>query len=192
MIWPEIGRKLFHLIGLCYVACLVFLPRPVFITLFFFLTLILASSEIFRLCFKPFNAWIVNHCGALIRDHEKTRISGVLWMMLGVLGTAVLLASTSLAAASILYLIIGDAAASVLGKYIGGIKWPGSKKTLVGSAACFLSCVLIGFFVVLPGYGWKGVLVGATAATVFEWGVIPLDDNFTVPIGSALTFLIAL
>ena len=110
-------------------------------------------------------------------------------MLLGLTLTIAVAGVSSVATAVFLYLIIGDALASLVGKSFVGPYWGRSDKRLAGSAACFVACVVIGFFVLKPHFGWSSVFVGALAATVFELGLIPFDDNFTIPFGSALVLM---
>jgi dolichol kinase len=129
--------------------------------------------------------------GGMLREKEAQHFSGVFWMALGVFSVAVLIAPFPLFASVLLYLLLGDTAASLVGKsWPSGPRLFGTPKSIAGSAACFVTCVLIGFFVVRPVFGWPAVWVGAAAATAAEANPFSIDDNFFMPFVSALAFLL--
>ena len=85
------------------------------------------------------------------------------------------------------FLILGDTAAAVVGKAIG--RTPVFGKTLEGSIACFVVCVLVGW--AIPDLSWARTIAGAAMATLFELLPVPLDDNLRIPLASgfAMTLL---
>ncbi len=103
-------------------------------------------------------------------------------------------------AAGILPMAYGDAIASLVGQKIGRHKYNVfSTKSIEGSLAMFATCFL-GMLVVLPFFAWfsslsyigfaLASLCAAVVATVCE-GLSPKGfDNLTVPLFSALTFLL--
>ncbi|MCB4756534.1 MAG: hypothetical protein LHV69_05820 [Elusimicrobia bacterium] len=186
----EIKRKLFHLVSLGYVAGLYGIPEPAYIVALLSFLALVSLVEFLRLKFKPVNDWFFRHFGGLFRKEEGTRLTGAFWMLLGVTITVTLSAEKQVAVSAILYLILGDGVASLAGKSLRGPRWPNSVKRLTGSLACFLVCVLIGYYLLLPTHGWIGVLAGALTATVVEVLPLPLNDNLTIPVGSVLTLLI--
>ncbi len=183
----EIKRKSFHLLGLVYVVGLLILPRTTFLMIVTSLFIGVLIVEIIRLRTEAINVWILDHFGGIFRKEERRKISGVFWMLAGVVSSVVLLDSWRLSVTAILYLILGDAAASLVGKYIGGPKWMRSEKSLVGSLACFSVCVLIGMFLMRPLYPWYLILAGALVATAAEAGPFS-NDNFSIPCAASLLF----
>lgn len=184
--WPEIKRKLFHLLSILYVIGLILVPRAMFLWILGGWFLTVAAVEMIRLKSPRMHAWFQSHWGGLLREEESRRFSGVFWMALGVLCTVSLVESVPLASTALLYLIFGDAAASLIGKRVRGPVWPGSMKTISGSVACFVVCLAVGAWMLNPMFGWSGVFVGAAVATAVEKGVLPLDDNFSIPVFSAV------
>jgi glycerol-3-phosphate acyltransferase PlsY len=87
------------------------------------------------------------------------------------------------------FLILGDAAAAIVGRAVGRVRIFG--KSLEGSLACFAACLLVAW--VYPGdpFTWRMMLGGALAATLFELFPIPLDDNMRISLsaGFAMTLL---
>ncbi len=186
----ELKRKGFHLTALIYVAGVFFIPRPTYIVV---LTAMLAAAsitEIFRLRVPAVNDLFFRFFGGIFRDSERDRPSGVLWLLLGVLVAVLVLEPIPLAATALLYIVLGDTAASLVGIGIGGPVWPRSKKTVSGSAACFLVCLAIGTALMPPDYPWGAVVIGAAAATVVEAGFIKINDNFLIPAVSAVVLRI--
>jgi dolichol kinase len=188
--WPEIKRKLFHFSALIYILGVLFLERVLFIKILIALLIVTGLFEILRLRNSTVRTWFLNSFGGLIREKEKQSFSGVFWMMLGVLSACLILREQEMIITALLYLILGDGVASLAGKKIGGPHWPMSSKRLSGSLACFLVCLLIGFVMLPPSFAGMGYVWGAVAATVFELGFIPLNDNFLIPFMSSWTLLI--
>jgi glycerol-3-phosphate acyltransferase PlsY len=82
---------------------------------------------------------------------------------------------------------VGDTFAAII-----GIKFPLIKvgeKTLSGSAAGFLACIIIGFIVDLS-IRYEIVFFGAIMAMVIELIPLPINDNLSIPLfsGSAMYF----
>jgi len=187
--WPEIKRKFFHLAALIYVLGVIYLPRSQFILLLFAWFAVEFVLETARRREIIFNDWLFQRFGGLFRPEERRNFSGIFWMILGVLTTVLLIRSVPVAVTVLLYLILGDGVASLVGMRWSGPHWPGSKKRLSGSLACFLICLVIGVTMLRPAYGWSGVFWGAAAATLLELGVLPINDNFLVPAGSSLVMM---
>jgi dolichol kinase len=184
----ELKRKAFHLLGFIYLAGLAMLGRFHFLGAAAVLWLVISILEILRLKNNKVRLMFDRLGGGLFREHERHQISGVWWMLAGVMASVWLLKPVTLAATPILYLLLGDSAASLVGRSIKGKKWPGSDKSVSGSSACFLVCLLIGAFTLQPAYGWSLVVAGAVTATLLEMGPVPVNDNFLIPTGVALLF----
>jgi dolichol kinase len=188
--WPEIKRKFFHLMALVYVVGVIYLPRSRFLLLLLAWLVVEVLFEKARHRNVFLNDWIFERFGPLFRPEERGHFSGVFWMILGVLTTGLLLRPVPVVVTVLLYLILGDGVASLVGMRWGGPRWPRSKKTLSGSVACFLVCLLVGATILRPAYDWSGVLAGAVAATLLELVPIRLNDNFLIPAGSSLVMMI--
>lgn len=188
--WPELKRKAFHLTALIYCAGFLFLPRSQYISLLSCWLILEFAVEILRIKNSSVRAWFSTHFKGITREKEEFHFTGIFWMITGVLSTAVLLEPTKLAVTALLYLIFGDAAASLIGKSIKGPHWFRSDKRISGSVGCFLVCVLIGVLVLGPDYSKGTIFGGALVATFLEMGLIPGNDNLLIPAGSAVFFLI--
>uniref|UniRef100_T1HXV3 dolichol kinase n=1 Tax=Rhodnius prolixus TaxID=13249 RepID=T1HXV3_RHOPR len=70
---------------------------------------------------------------------------------------------------------VGDSAASICGSLVGKNKWPGSKKTKEGTAACFLSqlflvIALIQFDLAHQADLWYAIFFKTVISTIFSPG----------------------
>jgi dolichol kinase len=188
--WPEIKRKLFHMVALIYVVGVITLPRRQLILLLIVLFIAEFSFELARMKIGFLREWFLSHFHGLLRTEEEQTLSGVFWMLGGVLTTVLLIPPVPVAVAVLLYLILGDGAASLIGMRLGGPHWPHSKKRLSGSLACLVVCLIAGVVLLRPQYGWSGIVVGALTATVFELGILPVNDNFLIPAASSIAMII--
>ena len=88
------------------------------------------------------------------------------------------------AAAALMYLIVGDTLAAIVGKAWGRTRIYG-KKTLEGFLAGLVSSFLAAWALV-PGVGPGPLAIAALAAAIVEVLPIPVDDNFRIPLVAGL------
>jgi len=122
--------------------------------------------------------------GALLREHEKTGLFSSTYLILGSLLCAHSF-SKPVVIAAVLFLILGDAAAALVGRVFGRTQI--FDKTLEGSLACLGVCLAVGMLLgLVPDLDLplKAAVAGAVTATVFELLPIPLDDNFRIPLSA--------
>ena len=100
--------------------------------------------------------------------------------------------SKPIVVAALLFLILGDPAAALVGRTLGRVYIFG--KTMEGSLACLAVCLVLGILVqeITQGLTFKAVLAGAITATVFELLPIPLDDNFRIPLSAGFAMRLAM
>ena len=187
----EIKRKAFHLTALIYVVAAVAVPRPIFLAALSGFLAAVILLEIARLAIPALNTFAHRIFGSVFRASERHRLSGVVWMLGGVLAAAVILEPLPLLVTALLHVILGDAAASIAGIRWGNRRWPGSNKTVVGSLACLAVCFLVGIVLLRPAWGWEGIAAAAVAATLAESGVLRLNDNLAIPVLSATAFAVS-
>lgn len=188
--WNEIKRKLFHLTGMIYIVGLIFIPRSTYLLILAGMLAAEFAVELLRIKNAAVRAWYLATFGHLLREREHSRLSGIFWMLAGVFTTVLLTDNVPIATTALLYLLLGDGVASLVGMRFGGPHWPGSAKRLSGSLACFVVCLFVGAVMLRAEYGWAVGILGATAATFIERGVVPVDDNYAIPVGSTVVLLI--
>jgi acyl phosphate:glycerol-3-phosphate acyltransferase len=148
--------------------------------------LISFSLDYFRLKDHRFNSWFMNLFSEFIRRTEADKLNGSTFLCLAFF-LVILLFSRNVAVTAMFFLSLGDAAAELGGKNFGGVRYFG--KTLEGTFAFFGVAFLTAFALFEK---WEVALVGALAGALVELFSFDLDDNLTVPIGSALALSCAL
>ena len=176
----EIKRKSFHMLCLLYIIAYWVVPRGVMLPLFAAVIAVAVVGDVLRLRSVVFNNWILTRLGGVHRDGETNGISGLPWTLTGSFLTMLLFSDRAIVMVSLLYMALGDAAAALVGRTFGKHRLiPG--KTVEGSAACFVVCLIVGFFFL----SWPAAIIGAAIATIIEAIPWPLNDNFWMPLASA-------
>ena len=124
----------------------------------------------------------------MLREHElKGQFTGATWVMISA-SVTILFFSKNIAIISLIFMSIGDTFAALIGKKYGKLKI--YDKSLEGFLGGLIVCLLAAYYYdPLPFY-ISGV--GALTAMLFETLPLPLDDNFRIPIGSAIIMTILL
>lgn len=177
----EIKRKTFHILTLIYVAAYWFLPTNIVLTGLLIAIIIVLLGEFIRAKNEKFNVFILKVLGGVHRKSEEHKISGLPWTLAGAFFAILLFDDKLLVTASFLYLAFGDALAALFGKAYGKHKIYAGK-SLEGSIACFIACLIIGL-IILPS--WQIAVLGALIATFIETIPWPLNDNFWMQILNA-------
>jgi dolichol kinase len=177
----EIKRKSFHFLILLYIIGYAVLPRAVALYLMGFLVFLAVAIEFCRLKSQTFNNWILSTLGGVHRENEVNKVSGFPWTISGSFLTMLLFQNKTIVIVSLLYLLFGDTAAALFGKKYGKHKvlWG---KSLEGFFACFITCFIIGLFF----FSFKIALFSALFVAVIELIPWPLNDNFWLPLLTAL------
>ena len=200
----EIRRKSFHLSGLIipalYAAGLVLtrdgepiITRGSATLLLGGITATYFIFEILRLFSSRANEFLVRRLRLLMRRGEVREVTGTGYYLLGACFTVALF-DPPVAIAAILFLVVGDPAAAIVGKAIGRIRILQSK-TVEGSFACLATCFLIGLAVFHQvGARWPDAarlaVVGAIAAALVELLPLRINDNVTIPLISGLVLML--
>ncbi|MCK5124962.1 MAG: phosphatidate cytidylyltransferase [candidate division Zixibacteria bacterium] len=183
----EFARKGIHILALVIPIGYSFLPFYVALISVTLSALISIFVDISR-----FRQWKLWHLLAvvltpIIRDHEfKGGFSGASYI-LTTSAITIALFPKPIAVAALVFIIIGDTAAALIGRRFGRHKIIG-KKSFEGSGACLLSLAIVSFFI--PGLPTPIGLAGALVATLAELFTGKIDDNFTVPISSGFVMLL--
>lgn len=185
-----IFRKLYRLTGLVFPLIYFFSDKRTALFWLSLITLLFLILELFRFLFPQFNRRIFKKLKAILKQEEsQSRILGTTYFLIGSLLTVILFAKP-VAITALLFLVIGDAASAVVGTKWGRIKI--GKKSLEGSLAFFISCL---FVVAILKYTYLGldlklVLWGASVATLVELAPLPINDNLSIPLCSALVMVV--
>jgi len=208
----EIARKLLHLFALVMPVCIYYFPKwnipwyvaSIALAVVFFGSVIVETLR-FRVPFiqKMFFAFF----GSMLREEETHKVTGSTWVIGAALICSVIFKDYGHISFMVLTLfILGDAIAAVVGLSIGRIKIMG-KKSLEGSLACLLLCMILFYtaFPFVPGLldVWNGkipfIFAFVTSLTITVFELIPLkitkkytiNDNLAVPViaGGVLLWL---
>ncbi|EFA75258.1 hypothetical protein PPL_11333 [Heterostelium album PN500] len=189
----ELKRKGFHFSGLIIPIIYLFgLNYTTFITQKFAFNLMGSITlgyfiwECLRLNIPAVKEFCLKAYGGMMREKERDSFNGVLFYLLGST-LCIYFFRPLIAIASILFLIIGDFCAALIGISYGKTRIFG-KKSLEGTLAMFFVCLLISLALF-----WQSNLCeqlafwGALSAALVEL-LNPsfIDDNLTIPIVSGL------
>ena len=100
--------------------------------------LVFIVPDVYRLRHPRFNQFFVRRLRVLLRDSEANSLSGVTFIIIGIYVT-VFLFPKPVATLALLFLALGDPAASIFGVLYGKDKLIGNK-SLQGASAAFLVC----------------------------------------------------
>jgi dolichol kinase len=187
----EIWRKAIHLSSIVIPIFYFFTPKPTALAVSAALTVLAIALDLGRHYYPPLRRLFHTIVGPLLRSHERDRhakrLNG---------GTYVLIAATVsiflfpklIAITGFLILIVSDLSAALVGKKFGKRKFLG--KSVEGSAAFFVTAMLVIVATPKVGYGPGEYLLGAVAAlaaTIVEAGASWIDDNLSIPLTVGFT-----
>jgi dolichol kinase len=114
--------------------------------------------------------------GALLRPHEFLGLSGATWLLVAFF-LAMAVYPRAIAIASMCAVALGDAAAAIVGRTLGGRAATG-RKTIWGSVACGLVSAFAAH--AIAGMLAMEALVVGVLAAIAERPTRPLDDNLRI------------
>jgi dolichol kinase len=187
----EIWRKAIHLSSIVIPIFYFFTPKATALAVSAGLTVLAIALDLGRHYYAPVRRLFHIIFGPLLRTHERDRhakrLNG---------GTYVLIAATVsiflfpklIAITGFLILIVSDLSAALIGKKFGKRKFLG--KSVEGSAAFFVTAMIVIAATPKIGYGPGEYLLGAAAAlaaTIVEAGASWIDDNLSIPLTVGFT-----
>jgi len=197
----EIQRKGFHVAGLLVPLVQLMLLRHGWtnsecVRLCWTITIIGTSMDYARL----HSDFVARHwpLRSILREHEHKQLTGGCYFALGCT-LCIAVSPPSVAMASILFLVLGDMSAAIIGVSFGGDALGKlrlgreGKKSLEGSLAMFFVCFIIGC-TIFPHVRLREypVFWGALVATLTELHEpLRLNDNLTIPFFSSIAMQLA-
>jgi dolichol kinase len=149
---------------------------------------IYSASEVLRLSGRNLPLFAhITHIGST-EEERRGIVSSPIWFALGIL-TTISLFPMEYAVIGVLTLTIGDPVASLVGQSIKNRhQYPFNRSksvegTLTGFSVALLVCSLLSDPVIS--------LIGCLGGMIIEALPIPLNDNLTIPLLSALTSMVA-
>ena len=180
----NIGRKAYHLGGgIFLIGLYAFLGRPLGLAVLSAIFVGATALDFARIRSNSLNDFFFRHFSKFLRESEKGKLSGTPWYVLGVLCAAALY-PLPVAVYAVMFLACGDVAATTVGEKWGSVKFPGSVKSVQGSAAFFLAAFIAGL--VIRSYFFpaslSAIAAGAFTAALVEVLPIKINDNLTIPV----------
>ena len=178
-------RRLFHLGGtsLCPALALL-LPKEIFLLILTIGTFFSLGLEYGRLIISPsLNQRFISQFKVRVRPQENSQPLGSTYIFLSSL-LLFLLFEKEIAVLAISFLAVGDPIAGIVGE-----RFRGRGKSLEGTVACFLACLLVGIFLsktILP-IGIPLIVIGSLSAALVELLPLKINDNLTIPLLAATT-----
>lgn len=183
---------------------LLLLGRPAALWILIPLAIFCVLADIARQRLAWVNRIVRNTFQSLMRPTElpalgdRLVLNGATWMCVSAALCAVLFPEP-IAAAALIMLIIGDAAAAIVGRRFGNHRLPNSDKSWEGSVAflltAFLATLPLTATVWLNSLGYAPLIffqlgIGVVAATILEALTIPINDNLRVPLVAGLAMML--
>ena len=183
----EIARKALHLLAMLMPAGMLFVPRPEALVILWTLAILAMATDLWRQHNPTLGSWIDRRLGFMMRASERglhpdRRFNGATWVMI----TAALLLTVfpaKFAAPGMVIAMIADAGAALVGRKIGRHPWPGTSRTVEGSAGFLLTGVLAALL--FPGIPWSHRLAAIGVAAVVEIPPIRVNDNLLLPFAAS-------
>ena len=208
----EINRKLLHILsGCCIPAGILYIPMipgaadclpMVILGVMLVLSIII---EIVRFKAPAVQKLFYSMVGSMLRTEENKKLTGSTWIFASSFICSILFYRHPHISFMVLNMfILGDAVAAIVGLSMGRIKI--GKKSLEGSLACFILCLIL-FFGVYPHIPllldqWNGqvpvplIFISSLSITLFElmpWRItknLVINDNLTVPVVTGIIMLL--
>jgi dolichol kinase len=164
------------------------------------LALISVFIDVSRLESKTFKKGFHKIFGSMLRKHEVKDLTGATFLMASAV-VCIAFFPGIIAFTALSFLSIGDTFAALIGISYGKRKLFGTKKSLEGTLACFISTFIFSLIflripwpqgnVVLHGFDVLIIaFVGSLSAAIAEFSDINIDDNFKIPIFSGIIMTI--
>jgi len=135
------------------------------------------------------NRWLMTRLVIFVRDEEVHQLTGATYYLMGA-GLTIAFFPVHVAVTATLFLAVGDPIATLVGKWWGKRRFWG--KSLEGNLSCLAACLVIGIISALiqTEMLMAVAVTGAVFAFIFETLPWPVNDNLTIPVGSAAAMVV--
>jgi dolichol kinase len=186
----ELPRRLWHIFGgLSLAIAGLLVPENIFLPALISATVAFLIIEFIRPRIPQLNRRFLTWFHPLLREKEASTLTGTAYLLAGAVLVFVLY-EESIAVMAMTFVAVGDPIAGMAGERWGEPKTRG--KSLVGSGACFLSCLLAGAILsTISHVPISLVVIGGLTATLIEFLSLRINDNLTIPLvsGGAMMLL---
>jgi glycerol-3-phosphate acyltransferase PlsY len=202
----ELPRRLWHIFGgLSLPAAGLWAPQDIFLPALVSITIAALILDIVRLRSPRVNRRFVASFRALLREREVSTLTGSTYFLIAA-SIVFIFCDKSIAAIALAFVAVGDPVAGMVGERWGKprvspeegnfpnfAKFPRNLrfrrmggKSLEGSSACFVACLVVGVILAAVTHValWV-VVVGAICATVVESLPLLVNDNLSIPLVAA-------
>jgi len=202
----ELPRRLWHIFaGLLPPVAGLLAPQDIFLPALVSVTIAALILDIVRLRSPRVNRCFVIIFRVLLREMEGTTLTGGTYFLIAA-SIVFALCDKSIAAIALSFIAVGDPVAGMVGErwgklrasseegnfpqapgFLRNLRFRGMKgKSLEGSSACFVACLVVGVILTTVTHValWV-VVVGAISATVIEFLSLPVNDNLSMPLVAA-------
>lgn len=183
----EAKRKALHLLALVVPLLMWILGKPVSLALLVPSALLGVGADVWRAYSPRFNDVIRRLFGPLMRGSELppvgqgVRVNGATCVLVGATLTTWIF-PLRIAVPVFAMFMIADAAAALVGRSVGRLHWPGSSRTVEGTAAFIVAG--LGVMACFPSH--SPLVAGAAVLTAAATEAAPLrvNDNVRVPLAA--------
>lgn len=180
----KLPRSIFHMFGVAAApAASLFVPSKVFLIAMGLATGLFMAFESARFADRKVNRWFFRYCLRLLRGNEVSRLTGTTYVMVATLICFVAF-EHSTAVMAMAFLAVGDPLSGLVGPW-GRWWWKG--KTVEGHLAFLIPSLAAGWALSRFLFDLSPVIsvAGAVIATVVHALPLPVNDNLSIPVGSA-------
>lgn len=202
----ELPRRLWHIFaGLLIPVAGLLTPQDIFLPALVAITIAALILDIGRLRSQRVNRRFMIIFRVLLREREVSTLTGSTYFLVAA-SIVFAFCDKSIAAIALAFVAVGDPIAGVVGERWGklgvnpeegnfsdftrfprNLRFRGKKgKSLEGSSACFVACLVVGVILAaITHVALWVVVVGAICATVIESLSLTVNDNLTIPLVAA-------
>jgi dolichol kinase len=202
----ELPRRLWHIFGgLSLPVAGLLAPQDIFLPALVSITIAVLILDIVRLRSPRVNRRFMISFRALLREREVSTLTGSTYFLIAA-SIVFIFCDKSLAAIALAFVAVGDPVAGMVGerwgkprvsseernfsdfaKFPRNLRFRGKKgKSLEGSSACFVACLVVGVILAaITHVALWVVVVGAICATVIECLSLLVNDNLSIPLVAA-------